>query len=968
MSTLIESLELEIKSSSEEAVDGIKKLTDTLKRLKEVTSGGLGLKSVIKDMNNLSDSNNKLSNSNDELGKSYVNLWAKTSSAYNTIMKGAKYISNAIKESMDYTENLNLFTVAMGKYADKARSYAEEVGEVMGIDPGEWMRSQGIIMTLATGFGVASDRAYLMSQNLTQLSYDISSLLNTSPEEAMLKVKSGLAGELEPLRAIGYDLSVARLQQEAYTLGIKKKVSAMTQAEKAELRYYAIMTQVTTSHEDMAKTLDQPANQLRVLKSQIKQAARAIGNIFIPLLQILLPWLIAIAKAVRLAANEIAKMFGYEEKTVDDDRLKGLASGADDYSEALGGAADNAKKLQQYTMGFDELNIINPNSGSGTAIGGSGFDFKLPEYNFLGERTQSQVNELVDKIKPRLGEVLTTVTLIGAGFLAWKLSKGIFTSVQTLQKMLKNPIFAKPLKITVGSILVAVGAGIEFVGLKSALENGLDGLNFAEIVGGGGALVAGATLLGSAFGKKMLGASIGALVAGVPMAITGVIDAIKNGVNPLNSALTTIGMALSGFAIGGFIKGLGGLKGGLMGAVIGLAVSGGMLVVQEVDNTIAKITGLLGAALLAVGGVLAFTGANLPLGIGLMAVGAISMGSSIALNTDLLPNNVKEVIAIISAAVSSALLVVGAVLAFTGANIPLGIGLMLGGAVTLGGAVVPAWDTLSDKTKTVIDNILLIVGGASLVVGAILAFTGVGIALGIGLMLAGAASLGTAATLDWNNTKDKIATVVSGIAAILGASLMVVGILLCLSGAGIGLGLAVLFAGVGSSFAAWKLDDNPITRFVKKMANSIIGIVNMVITAINEMFHIKFDGLKIKGVEIIPSFDVRLLNIPKIPTFAEGGFPETGQMFIAREAGAEMVGSIGRRTAVANNDQIVAGIASGVAEANNESNSLLREQNTLLRAMLEKESGVYLDGKSITKSVEKHQRERGRVLVTGGAY
>ena len=100
--------------------------------------------------------------------------------------------------------------------------------------------------------------------------------------------------------------------------------------------------------------------------------------------------------------------------------------------------------------------------------------------------------------------------------------------------------------------------------------------------------------------------------------------------------------------------------------------------------------------------------------------------------------------------------------------------------------------------------------------------------------------------------------------------------------------------------------------------------------------------------------------------YANGGFPETGQMFIAREAGAEMVGSIGRRTAVANNDQIVAGIASGVAEANGEQTVLLREQNTLLKALLEKESGVYLDGRSLTNSVEKYQRERGRVLITGG--
>ena len=150
------------------------------------------------------------------------------------------------------------------------------------------------------------------------------------------------------------------------------------------------------------------------------------------------------------------------------------------------------------------------------------------------------------------------------------------------------------------------------------------------------------------------------------------------------------------------------------------------------------------------------------------------------------------------------------------------------------------------------------------------------------------------------------------------------------------------------------------------MVNGIVNMINKVIDAINEMFHIEFGGLELGGVQIIPSFDKRLINIPKIPLMAEGGFPEEGQMFIAREAGAEMVGNIGRRTAVANNDQIVASISGGVAEANEEQNALLREQNSLLRAILEKDSGVYLDGKNLTNSVEKYQRERGRVLITGG--
>ena len=165
-----------------------------------------------------------------------------------------------------------------------------------------------------------------------------------------------------------------------------------------------------------------------------------------------------------------------------------------------------------------------------------------------------------------------------------------------------------------------------------------------------------------------------------------------------------------------------------------------------------------------------------------------------------------------------------------------------------------------------------------------------------------------------------------------------------------------------------------------KMVNCINDVIDFAVRIKNEVDTTKID----KFTEAIKNLTTAVKNLPTSKTltinaiyktsgkapqqFATGGFPDTGQLFIAREAGAEMVGNIGRKTAVANNDQIVAGIASGVASANTESNALLREQNNLLRAMLEKETGVYLDGKTITKSVEKHQRERGRVLVTGGAY
>lgn len=158
---------------------------------------------------------------------------------------------------------------------------------------------------------------------------------------------------------------------------------------------------------------------------------------------------------------------------------------------------------------------------------------------------------------------------------------------------------------------------------------------------------------------------------------------------------------------------------------------------------------------------------------------------------------------------------------------------------------------------------------------------------------------------------------------------------------------------------------NGVIGGIESALNWVIGGINGLLGGFDKVVQWAADvlGEDWGGMTLIK--EVKFSRIA-VPTYAEGGFPEQGQMFIAREAGAEMVGNIGRRTAVANNDQIVSGIAGGVAEANEEQNTLLREQNSLLRAILEKDSGVYLDGKNLTKSVEKYQRERGRVLITGG--
>ena len=397
-------------------------------------------------------SNSKLSASNIGLGKSYANLAAKISMAFVGLKSITSVIAGWITESNSYIETMNLFTVSMGQYADEAYLYAQRVSEIMGIDPAEWMRDQGVFMTLADGFGVASDRAYVMSQNLTQLTYDLASFFNISTEDAFQKLESGIAGELEPLRRLGYDLSVARLQQEAYNLGIEKSVNAMSQAEKAELRYYAIMTQVTNAQGDMARTLEAPANQLRILQAQVTQCARAFGNLFIPVLNAVLPYVIAVVKVIRILTDIISGLFGFSLPEVDYSNITtstaNIAGNASDIANGLDNAGEKAKELKKSLLGIDELNILSkPDySSSGNANGsndntlGGGLGFELPTYDFIGDATSSRVDEIVQKMKEwlgitgkidswsdlfntNLGKILIVVGLIGAGFALWKLSK-----------------------------------------------------------------------------------------------------------------------------------------------------------------------------------------------------------------------------------------------------------------------------------------------------------------------------------------------------------------------------------------------------------------------------------------------------------------------------------------------------------------------------------------------------------------
>lgn len=541
------------------------------------------LQRLIQQTNNLSAANGKAS-------MSYANLAAKIGIAVVAMKRIASVIAGWITKSNEYVESLNLFTVSLGEYAAEAQKYAENVAEIMGIDPAEWLRNQGVFMTLATGFGVVNDRAYTMSKNLTQLGYDLSSFFNISYEDAFQKLQSGISGELEPLRRLGYDLSVARLQQEALNLGITKSVNAMTQAEKAELRYYAIMTQVTTAQGDMARTLEAPANQLRILQAQVNQAARALGNIFIPMLNAVLPYAIALAKAIRLVADAIASLFGFALPEIDYSGLSTAAGGAGDLADNLGDAGKKAKEVKNALLGIDELNIISPqddsSSGSGSGIGGGGgLGFELPTYDFIGDAVNEQVDKIMAKIKPfldwvreNIDEILAGVVAIGAAFLAWKIAKGVQDFLRWLSTMKGFNIVG-----SIGFKIAGLGLFLDaWNTMKEAIQdimaNGANFTNVTKLISGFAEALGAAFLL---FGNiKMAGAML--VISGLTGIVSAISDMVSNGVNWDNALFLVKNLGL-------FLSGLGLLTGNTQLGGVGLIIAGATLIVDNLKGFIEAI-------------------------------------------------------------------------------------------------------------------------------------------------------------------------------------------------------------------------------------------------------------------------------------------------------------------------------------------------------------------------------------------
>lgn len=269
----------------------------------------------------------------------------------------------------------------------------------------------------------------------------------------------------------------------------------------------------------------------------------------------------------------------------------------------------------------------------------------------------------------------------------------------------------------------------------------------------------------------------------------------------------------------------------------------------KIDESLAQIMLIVGAALLAVGAILAFSGINIPLGIGLMAIGALMVYTAASENWDALPARVREAVTTALVIAGTVLLVIGIVLAFTG-NIPLGIGMMVAGAALMFTAAALNWNALSKNIDTVIGVIGAVVGAAMLALGAMLALSGVNLPIGLALIAAGAVALIASVTAMWTKLPDEIRGVVDLIMAVVGVALLVLGAILAFSGVSLPVGIALLLAGAALLIAAIGLAWNALPDETRNFISMILGIVGAALLVLGIILCVTGVGLPI-GIALI---------------------------------------------------------------------------------------------------------------------
>ena len=837
-------------------------------RIDTIASGFSRLPNRISSVANAtSNMGNNTRNMGEAVNGASLNLFTMISN-FETLLHAVNFVADALSATLSQAIEWDgiqfRFGRAFGEDAEETYAWILKINEALGINIQEFMQYSSLYGSLLSGFGMAQEKVTAISVGLTELSYDIWAAYNDrfkSLEQASEAVRSAITGEIEPIRNAGIALTEASLQEfidGTHLAGIS--IEKLTEAQKAEVRYAAMVDAAMSQGivGTYAKEMHTAEGAVRSFSQSMKTLTQSFGSLFIPLLQVVVPYVTAFVEILTDAVHWVAELFGIELFKIDwsntSKGVGGLADGATDAATGLGSAAKAAKKLKDYTMGFDELNVINPNSGSGSGGSGAGgaedwgagLDLNSLWDNALLEQASERVSELKKQILQFMDEWKWALIGIGvvltgiAAHKAWVTLLGIGSQLVTKFTTVKNVITALWGAMTGSS--AAKSALVFMFPIISKISTAFSSIG---------------TFLSGIVAK--LGAFIAGLSAGAIITVVAIVAAIASYLYFIYKNWNELTIVVEKFFAQNIAPKL-----------------------EEIKKHFDKILDSMG-----------------PLGDWLKKIGKgiVDFFSKIDLK-DILKG-------------------IGEVVEWLG-------GIIFYVVTWIGPAVINAVVGMFENIAQTVSGIVQIVSG----------FIDFIVALFSGGDVKAA----------WKKMWDGVVDVAKGIWGFLNDPIKDIrdGIVSWFSN---------MWKEVSNFFlpSKWKKKIDDVVDTIKK---------NFKLPSFPKIkLSVEWDK-KVSGMKKLVTDALGLDGWPSLKwnTYAGGGSPSMGEMFIAREAGPELVGRIGSSSVVMNNDQIVAAVSQGVYSA--------------VRAAMGGENGgsgqnvnVYLDGKQIYASVKKTEAQRGANLM-----
>lgn len=397
-----------IESNAKKGSSGLSKLLSNVKKMLALKISFSGFKDMFEKSSELLEDFNYFDQAFNQVAENATKTWSEAG-----FSSAEKYANSFSKKARELTSKMSGFDIS-----DTGILSANKTGKSLGMDPSLLLNAQATFAQISSSMGTTSEQAANLSDALTMLGADLASLRNEDFSKVYDNLTSGLTGMSRAVDKYGINIRVANLQQEAANLGIQTSVSNMSQADKVLLRTIVMLESSKGAWTDLSRTISLPANQMRIFKNNLAMISRLLGNIFLPIVAKVLPYINGLAIAFQRllmgignltgANKQIGQMYGGITKgsdvlsdaldAVDDTDLSGLNDTTADADDNLKSAAKNAKKLKQFLASYDELEVMSKNDDSSTSLGST--KLKVPAV----DTSALDSSILNDKLNSLLGE------------------------------------------------------------------------------------------------------------------------------------------------------------------------------------------------------------------------------------------------------------------------------------------------------------------------------------------------------------------------------------------------------------------------------------------------------------------------------------------------------------------------------------------------------------------------------------